>query len=232
MGIKNTKTVVYECKYCNKEFKRENSLVIHLCEKKKRWNDRNDKGSRIGFNAYLKFYDYTQHSTKTKTQMQFIKSPYYKAFVKFGRHCVDINAINVSKFIEYVVGQNKKLDYWTSDALYTAYLLKLLSSENPIDTLTRAIKYSMSWAEKTGADSKDMLRHGNINSNCYAITNGHISPWVLYNCASGTAFLNSLSVEQTEILWDYINPDIWSNKFKDYASDVNYINEMLTQAGW
>jgi hypothetical protein len=232
--IKTTenKVEVYVCKYCDKVFKRENSLIVHLCEKKKRWQEKEEKGVRIGFNTYIKFYEYTQHSTKTKTQMGFIKSPYYKAFVKFGRYCVSINAINVNRFVEYVIQQNKKLDYWTSDRLYTEYLSTLTVRENPIDTLTRAITYSMKWAEKQDADSKDMLRHGNINSNCYAVTTGHISPWVLYNCVSGKNFLSELNHEQTEIVWDFINPEIWSKKFKDHPSDVEYITTMLKKAGW
>jgi hypothetical protein len=223
---------IYTCKYCNKGFKRENSLVVHLCEKKKRWQEKDDKGVRLGFNAYLKFYDYTQHSKKVKTPMDFIKSPYYKAFVKFGRYCVDISAININKFIEFVIKQNKKLDYWTSDALYTEYLSTLLVSENPVDALTRAIEHSMKWATKHNSDSKDMLRHGNTNTNCYAITNGFISPWVLYNCLSGTEFLETLNTEQMEIIWDFINPEIWGNKFKDRPSDVEYIKEVLNKAGW
>jgi hypothetical protein len=222
----------YVCKYCDKSFKRENSLVVHLCARKKRWQEREEKGARIGFNAYIKFYKYTQYSKKTRTQMDFIKSPYYKAFVKFGRYCVSINAINVNCFIEFIIKQNKKLDYWTSDKLYTEYLSTLSVSENPIDTLTRAIKYSITWSEKNNADSKDMLRHGNVNSNCYAISNGYISPWVLYNCNSGKIFLGELNNEQTEIIWDFIDPEIWSKKFKDYPDDVNYIASMLDKAGW
>jgi hypothetical protein len=223
---------VYTCKYCNKDFKREKSLVVHLCEKKKRWQEKEEKGVRIGYNSYVKFYEYTQRSNKIKTQMDFIQSPYYKAFVKFGRYCVDINAINISRFIEFAIKQNKKLDYWTSDKLYTEYLTSLIITENPIDTLTRAIKYSITWGEKNNADSKDMLRYGNTNTICYAITSGRISPWVLYNCNSGIKFLNELTTEQTELIWEFISPDIWGKKFKNYKEDVTYIKEMLAQLGW
>jgi len=226
------KSEVYVCKYCNKTFKREKSLVVHLCEKKKRWQSKDEKGVRIGFNAYLKFYEYTQHSVKKKSHMDFIQSPYYNAFVKFGRYCVEINAINIPRFTEYVVEQNKKLDYWTSDKLYSEYLNKLLVTENPLDALTRAIKYSMKWAEKYGVDSKDILQHGNTNEICYAITTGKLSAWVLYNCDSGNSFLENLNKEQTHLIWDFINPEIWGGKFRDAQSDCSYIKQMLKQAGW
>jgi hypothetical protein len=164
--------------------------------------------------------------------MDFIKSSYYRAFVKFGRYCVDINAINVNRFVEYVIKQNKKLDYWTSDSLYTDYLYTLLLTESPVDALTRAIKYSIRWSNTNNANSNDMLRHGNVNAICYAITNGHIASWVLYNCDSGVRFLELLNTEQTELIWNFINPEIWSQKIKDHKKDVVYINQILKQAGW
>lgn len=226
------KNETYVCKYCDKKFKRENSLAVHLCEKKKRWQSRKEKGVRIGFNAYLKFYEFTQHSTKQKTQMDFIKSPYYKAFVKFGRYCVNINAINIPRFTTYVIEQNKKLDYWTSDKLYSEYLDKLLVTENPLDALTRAIEYSIKWASENDVDSKDLLRHGNTNTVCYAISTGQISAWILYNCDSGNVFLENLNKDQVHLIWDYINPEKWGQISKNNPKDSEYIRHMLGQLGW
>ena len=41
-----------------------------------------------------------------------------------------------------------------------------------------------------------------------------------------------LYCDQTEIIWDFIDPSVWSGKFADYPTDVKYIKEMLAQAGW
>ena len=103
----------YVCKYCNKGFKKESTLAVHLCEPKRRYSQQNEKGVQLGLQAYLRFYEMTQGSAKYKTYDDFAKSPYYGAFVKWGRHCVNINAINVKAYIEWLLKNNKKLDYWT-----------------------------------------------------------------------------------------------------------------------
>ena len=84
-------TESYTCKYCEREFKRESSLAVHICEQKKRYQEKDERGVQIGYQAYIKFFEYTQGSAKLKTFDDFAASPYYRAFVKFGRYCVSIS---------------------------------------------------------------------------------------------------------------------------------------------
>jgi hypothetical protein len=169
----------YTCQYCKKDFVKENSLTVHSCEPRRRRQEQHEPGVRLGFNSYIKFYELTQGSARLKTHDDFCDSPYYKAFVKFGRYCVDIRAINPARFIEWVLKQNKKIDHWCRDAVYTEYLLDYLRVENVNDALARAMEFGIDWAEKTGHPAEDCLRYGNGNAMVYAVTAGRISPWVL-----------------------------------------------------
>jgi hypothetical protein len=224
--------MTYTCQYCKKDFIKESSLAVHSCEPRRRRQEQSERGVQLGLQAYLKFYELTQGSAKLKTFDDFANSPYYRAFVKFGRYCVDIKAINPARFIEWVLKQNKKIDHWCRDSIYTEYLLDYLRVENINDALARAIEFGIAWQEQTGNPACDCLRYGNSNSMCYAITAGRISPWVIYNSKSGQKFLSELTSEQLAIIWSYIDTDFWMHKFKDYPADQEYVKDILTKAGW
>jgi hypothetical protein len=222
----------YTCQYCKQQFSRETTLAAHLCEPKRRHQERNEKGVQLGLQAYLKFYEYTQGSARLKNWDNFVESPYYRAFVKFGRYCQSIRAINPVRFMDWLLKHNKKIDYWCQDSNYTEYLIEYLRTEAVSDALARAVEYSIDWAEKNTAQPKDCLRYSNRNLICYAVTTGQISPWVIYNCASGQDLLNELNSEQVSMIWPYIDADKWQQKFNNYRADQEYAREILAHAGW
>ena len=222
----------FECQYCNKSFVKETTLMVHVCEQKKRYQSQNETGIQLALRAYQKFYEMSQGSGKPKTFDDFAKSPYYRAFAKFGQYCVSIRAINVPQFTIWLLKNNKKIDYWCSDKVYGEYLTEYIRIENLTDALQRAIEQSIIWSEETGNPPHDFLRYGNENKLCYAISTGRISPWVLYNSESGTEFLGRLNNEQIAMVWSSIDADFWQKKFKDYPTDAAYAKEILKQAGW
>lgn len=203
-----------------------------MCEPKRRRLNKDDPGVRIGFQAYIKFYEQAQGSAKLKTYDDFCESSYYLAFVKFGRYCVGTKAISPGRFMDWLLKNQKKIDRWCSDQLYTEYLVWYLTIEAVDDALARAIEYSIDWAEKSGHPAHDCVRYGNTNAICYAITTGRLSPWVIYNSESGQKFLNDASSEQIAMIWPYINSDVWHKKFTEYLANQEYAKDILKKAGW
>jgi hypothetical protein len=194
--------------------------------------EKDEAGVRLGFNAYLKFYEMTQGSAKLKTFDDFADSSYYRAFVKFGRYCVDVRAINPARFTEWVLKQNKKIDHWCRDSVYTEYLMDYLRVENVNDALARAIEFGINWSEQSNAAAHDCLRYGNSNAMAYAVSTGRISAWVIYNCESGQKFLEDLNPEQIAMVWPYNDADFWQKKFQNYPADQEYAKDILQKAGW
>jgi len=221
----------FECQYCNRSFVKETTLVVHVCEQKKRFQSQNETGIQIALRAYQLFYQ-MQSVGQPKTFDDFAHSPYYRAFAKFGNYCVSIRAINITQFTRWLLKNNKKIDYWCRDTVYGEYLAEHLRIENPTDALQRAIEQSIKWSEETGNPPHDYVRFGNDNSLCYAVSTGRLSAWVLYNSAAGEEFLGRLNTEQIAMIWPYVDADFWQKRFRDYPSDVEYIKNILKQAGW
>jgi hypothetical protein len=224
--------MTYECRYCKRSFAKETSLVVHMCEPKRRFREQSERGVQLGLQAYLRFYEITQGSAKLKTFEDFAQSPYYRAFVKFGRYCVDVKAVNPPRFVDWLLKNNKKIDHWCRDTMYTEYLINYLPVENVNDALARAMEYGIAWSEQTGNPAEDCLRYSNTNSVIYAVTAGRISGWIVYNCESGQKFLSELDPTQIAMIWPYIDSEVWIKKFSDYVADQEYVKEMLNKAGW
>ena len=211
---------------------KESSAAVHMCEPKRRRLEQSERGVQLGLQAYLKFYETMQGSARLKTFEDFAESPYYRAFVKWGRYCVNTRVINPTQFMTWLLRNQKKIDRWSSDQFYTDYLMEYLRLEAVQDALARAVEHSMTWQERTGHPAHDMLRYGNHNAVCYDITAGRISPWVIYNSESGQKFLSDINSEQLAMIWPYIDSDVWQKRFADYSADQEYAKEILKQAGW
>lgn len=230
--IEETSKTKYRCEFCNGQFVRESTLMTHICEPKRRWLQKDMQGNRIGFQAWLQFYQKNSSSKKKKTYEDFIKSPYYTAFVKFGNHCVDINALNISRYSDWLVKNQIRIDTWTQDSNYTKYLIEYLRLEDPLDAVARSIETTIDLAEKEKIQSKDYLRYGSSNRICYAITIGKISPWMLYQSESGIKFMDSLDSTQVKMIIDYIDPEKWALKFHRETEKTSEVKELLNAAGY
>lgn len=229
--MSETKVEQYTCKYCEKSFRKLSTLSVHMCEQKRRWQQENEVGVRLGLQAYLKFYEMTQGSSKTKTYQDFSESPYYGAFVKFGQYLVQIRAINIPMFIAWIIKENKKLDQWTKESFYDEYLYDYLRKEHPTDALERSFAEMQRWADENNEQFNDIFRNAASNKVCNMIVNGRISPWILYNCDSGVEFLTSLNEEQVTIIFKFIEPTYWEKKLRDYLADTEFLKSVLLEAG-
>lgn len=230
--VETDKPIKYSCEFCKREFARESTVAKHICEYKHRWLEKDRRGSQIGFQAWVQFYKQNTGSRKHNTYEEFIKSAYYTAFVKFGTFCVDVNALNVSRFTDWLLKNQIKIDSWCSDNTYTRYLIEYLRHEDPMDAIARSVETTIALAQEEGIRACDYLRYGNANKICYQVTLGKISPWMLYHSDSGSQFLDTLTPDRVKIIIDYINPEQWALKFKKNPDDARQVKEILTAGGY
>lgn len=138
----------FECQYCLKKFKSEKTLMVHVCEPKRRWMNKDEKYSRLAFYAFNRFYELTQVTGKPIDFKMFAKSKFYLGFTKFGKHILNINAINPEEYIDFVIQNSVKLDKWTSDVVYNTYVQELNRKESADRAVERSILLMQKWGEE------------------------------------------------------------------------------------
>lgn len=218
---------MFKCKYCNREFVRERTLLAHSCVEKRRRMQESEKGVRIGFQTFLKYFEITQGSAKLKTYEDFCNSQFYDAFVKFGRYCVNIRCINTHSFSKWMLDNHmSKLDHWTKDKYYSEWLFTYLRKENTKDALERAIEEMSECEEITDYFTK--VANSRI---IHHIMTGRISPWIIYNCNSGVQFLENLSENDLKTIYKMIEPEFWQKRFTEYVADTEWCKNILRKAG-
>jgi len=221
----------HTCEFCNKSFVKETSIIKHLCVHKRRWQDKDNRGNQIGFQAWIQFY--TKHTSKKKKEyLDFINNPYYTAFIKFGNYCLNAQVINVSRYIDWLLKEKISIDKWNKDSNYTKFIIDYNLIEDPIDAIARSIETTVVLGQQEKIQTKDVFRYGNKHKICYEITKGKISPWMLYHSKSGLDFMNSIDITQEKMIIDYINPERWALKFHKQKDMIPEIKELLHAGGY
>ena len=68
--------MTYTCQYCRKDFVRETSLAVHVCEQKRRALAKTERHVVLGYDTYNRFYKISQNAKGDKSYEDFAKSPY------------------------------------------------------------------------------------------------------------------------------------------------------------
>lgn len=220
----------YKCEYCGKLFAKEKTLVVHICEQKRRHLSKDEKHVQAGLLTFQRFYDIAQKGKAPKTFNDFASSPYYTAFVKFGSFLINTAPIYPERFIDYVIKSGVKLDHWCRDELYDQYISELIKIEPADGAIQRSIKTMMDWADKNNAAWEHYFQYVNLNRATHDIKEGLISPWILLNVKSGKEMLQRMNDEQLEIVGPIIDPKYWLKRFKTLPADLELVKDIIKEA--
>lgn len=220
----------YKCEYCGKFFAKEKTLVVHICEQKRRHLSKTEKHVQAGLLTYQRFYDITQKGKSQKSFDDFASSPYYTAFVKFGSFLSNTNPIDPERFIDFVIKSGVKLDHWCREELYDTYIIDLIKKEPADGAIQRSIKTMMDWADKNNAEWEHYFAYVNLNRATHDIREGLVSPWLVLNTKSGKDMLTRMNDEQLSIISDIIDPQFWKRKFRDLPADIELVKDIVREA--
>jgi len=220
-----------KCGYCEREFVREQTLAVHMCEQKRRHMVKGDRHVQLGFRAYQNFYSNNTNTKNDKTYDEFADSKYYKAFVKFGKYILDINAINPEAFIDFVLRMGVRIDDWSKDSVYNEYICDLMKRESVDRAVERSIILMQEWSAECNEEWTNFFNKVSTNMSVHMIKSGRISPWILYSCSGAQKLLDRMSEEQIQMIADYIEPSYWQKKISTNEKDSAWVEHVFKEAG-
>ena len=222
----------YECKFCKKTFGSEQTLLTHLCEPKRRWNNRKDANVQLAFRCFQHFWRITATNMKQeKTYDEFMKSKYYLAFVKFANYIMGVYIANVESYIEWLLKKRVRIDKWSSDQVYEEYIKEFNVRESVDRAVERTILTIKQWAEENKKDWINFCNEVSTPRAVHMIRSGKLSPWLLYNSKGGIKLMESLTQEQMIMIEQYVSPNSWSKRFQESPDDVKFVLEITKAAG-
>jgi len=221
---------VFTCQFCKHKFSKEKTLMVHVCEQKRRHLAKTERHVVLGFDAFNRFFKLSQNLKGEKTYDEFAKSPYYNAFVKFGSFVSNVNPLYPDKFIDYVIRSGVKLDHWCRDELYDKYVVDLVKTERVETALERSIKHMMTWAESNQAQWNHYFLYVSLSRAVFDVKDGKISPWLLLNSKNGKEMLKKFNDEQLQAISTIMDLPYWLNKFKKLPADVELVKQVVKES--
>lgn len=201
-----------------------------MCEPKRRYLQRDERRVQSGFYVYNRFYKITQNAKKEKTYEDFVKSPYYNAFVKFGSFMSNVNPLYPDKYIDWIIKSEVPLDKWCVEDLYDKYVVDLIKTEKVESATERSIQTMVVWGENNNASWNHYFLYANLNKIVYDIRDGKVSPWVMLNCDNGIKTLQKMNDEQLQIIAPMVDIEFWSSHFRKNKSDTEFVKNLIKEA--
>jgi predicted nucleic acid-binding Zn ribbon protein len=221
----------YKCVHCSKSFMQDKTLVSHMCERKRRALQKDEKRVQAGFMAFNRFWQLTQNAKIPKTYDNFADSSYYNAFVKFGSFINNVRPLYPDKFIDYVIKSGVKLDHWCRDELYETYLFDVIKTEPVESAVQRSLQNMIEWGDENKAEFNHYFNYVSLNRAVNDIRNGYISPWVVLNTSTGQTMIRNMSDDQLNMISPAFDVPFWLKKFKSVPADVALVKEICQEAG-
>jgi hypothetical protein len=216
----------YKCVHCDKNFAKERTLMAHMCERKRRAMQRDEKRVQAGFMAFNRFWQLTQGAKKLKTYEEFCDSSYYNAFVRFGSFVNNVNPLYPDRFVDHVIKSGVKLDHWCRDELYEKYLYEIIKIEPVESAVQRSLQTMMEWGDDHKAEFAHYFNYASLSRAVHDIRNGKISPWIILNTKSGQAMISKMSDEQLDMIAPAFDIGFWLKKFKEVPADTALVKEV------
>jgi len=211
----------FKCEYCKKSFQREGTLMAHSCEKKRRWQAKDNQDVLVGFSSYDLFYRIEMQS-KPREYKDFVDSQYYTAFVKYGNYCINTRVIDQEQFTRWLIKNKVKLKDWPTDKMYLLFVQDHCKRESVERALERFVQHASTtqyfdtfWESASGYIIADWVEMGKI------------SPWIIISSKRAERAIGAMPNECVNRIANCIDADYWAKKRQLNPHDAHFVQEMI-----
>lgn len=218
----------FNCQFCHSKFKTEDRYLKHRCKQMER-----DEEFRtlIGQSAwqYYQLWMKTYHRMVPSSE-SFLKSKYYRSFVKFSKQVKRLHIPDVKVFIELMKDKDINPTIWTNDQVYGLYLEYLDRRATPVKQAEITIKTLFSVADAAECEVDQVFSYIQPNEMIQLFRERRVSPWLLLFSSKFKSMLqNDTTTEQRIIIESIIRPQYWSGKFADRPKDVELMKKYVKE---
>lgn len=211
----------FKCEYCKKSFQREGTLLAHSCEKKRRWQSKDNQDVLVGFGSYDLFYRIEMQS-KPREYKDFVDSQYYTAFVKYGNYCINTRVIDQEQFTRWLIKNKVKLKDWPTDKMYLLFVQDHCKRESVERALERFVQHASTtqyfdtfWESASGYIIAEWVEMGKI------------SPWIIISSKRAERAIGAMPNECVNRIANCIDADYWAKKRQLNPHDAHFVQEMI-----
>ena len=83
-----------------------------------------------------------------------------KGFTKFGKFSYDVNVLDYTEFVDFLIRNSVRLDDWCKDEAYTLFVKDYILREAASEAVERSITFMQKWAEQKNDQWCNFYRNG------------------------------------------------------------------------
>ena len=225
----------FTCKFCNKGYQRESTLLSHKCVKRDRYNERESRPMREAYRMYLMFMEFQNLQMKKSVDpiMQFIQSSNFNIFYDFAVYILGNDILNKEEFIKHILTSGLPAYLWCTEKTHTEWVIKNIKNEHPRRGLERSINAMVEWGVSTEQSWTDFFKLCSTERALLWFESGKLSPWIIYVPAPevGNELLVRFSPSELEYLSKFLEPNYFMMKQAHYLNEIKELRGLLKEAG-
>lgn len=219
----------YVCKYCHKNFMREQAYLDHECLLMKKHKELKSPIGQTAWGYYHRWF--IEQKRLPPSSEAFLGSKLFRTFINFANFVKKIQLPYPDKFIWYMVQKKYQPVIWINDEIYTEYLNWIDYTISPLDQAKSSVKTILKYVDKQDIELDQFFSHINPNELIQLIRERKLSPWLLLFSAKFAECFGGLSREQQLIMETLIKPDFWKDHKIKYKDDIVIIRTYIKELG-